>query len=844
MINEIVKWIKQQPYWQQYLGNLIFSNGNLNEEVLKTVYSIFKQEYGLVEQPLQKENLPFLIKREVNESVERYAWNGVSNITGVNALSSKESLSVGSQITLIYGENGTGKSGYTRLLNNAFLSRGDKNIISNIYSNINEEVSATFYFTDQTGNQISINFPKEKNRSLFNGVAVFDTVSAMTDLTKENEISFAPIEFGFFEDFMTGFVYVKNSLEADIRKLQVENPFIIYFKEQTSIKELVLSLNKNTDLKYLRQKVKPSENLENNYKEKMNRQSTLLGLNVNKKVAEYNQYKNNLKQLEEKIERLNEKFSLNRLEKIKELLASKVDLEKICDKEGLKQFKEDNIYLLGSTEWKNFIQAADTYYGEIDKEIDHCIFCGQSLEHVQLIDKYWKFLSSAAEKNLSMANNNIIKIKEDFLSLGTKLIVNGSKLEEWLKEEYPDCLRVILEAELKFEKMKNNIVGNIDSMTLDFQIDSSAISTNSFNDIYKQLNQKITGLNQEKVISELKEIKKFEEEYNDIQKLRGLLTEIDDYILNLRWVDKARRINPSTNRVTTFQNQLFKKYVTQEYIDNFKEECKNLQTNFSAQIVQRGRKGTTLSKLTVQGKKPIEILSEGEQRSIALANFMAETKLNPNNNCLVFDDPVSSLDHKRREAISMRLVEEAKYKQIVILTHDITFLLSIQQCCDKNNVSYQTTTLRKLQNEAGYVQNNVPWIGMTVKKRISYLRNELQSIEKVYKLLQSGNIDKQEEYEKSAKLWCEQLRETWERMIEEVLFNNSVQRFSPAIQTQRLKNALFTKDLYQEVENGMSNCSNWVHDRAAGLGEAIPNPDELLEYLEACNSFQKSNKPK
>lgn len=844
MINKIVKWIKQQPYWQQYLGNLIFSNGNLNEEVLKTVYSIFKQEYGLVEQPLQKENLPFLIKREVNESVERYAWNGVSNITGVNALSSKESLSVGSQITLIYGENGTGKSGYTRLLNNAFLSRGDKNIISNIYSNINEEVSATFYFTDQTGNQISINFPKEKNRSLFNGVAVFDTVSAMTDLTKENEISFAPIEFGFFEDFMTGFVYVKNSLEADIRKLQVENPFIIYFKEQTSIKELVLSLNRDTDLKYLKQKVKLSEKLENNYKEKMNRQSTLLGLNVNKKVAEYNQYKNNLKQLEEKIERLNEKFSLNRLEKTKELLASKVDLEKICDKEGLKQFKEDNIYLLGSTEWKNFIQAADTYYGQIDKEIDHCIFCGQSLEHVQLIDKYWKFLSSAAEKNLSMANNNIIKIKEDFLSLDTKLIVNGSKLEEWLKEEYPDCLRVILEAELKFEKMKNSIVENIDSMTLDFQIDSSAISTNSFNDIYKQLNQKITGLNQEKVISELKEIKKFEEEYNDIQKLRGLLTEIDDYILNLKWIDKARGINPSTNRITTFQNQLFKKYVTQEYIDNFKEECKNLQTNFSAQIVQRGRKGTTLSKLTVQGKKPIEILSEGEQRSIALANFMAETKLNPNNNCLVFDDPVSSLDHKRREAISMRLVEEAKYKQIVILTHDITFLLSIQQCCDKNNVSYQTTTLRKLQNEAGYVQNNVPWIGMTVKKRVSYLRNELQSIEKAYKLLQSGNIDKQEEYEKSAKLWCEQLRETWERMIEEVLFNNSVQRFSPAIQTQRLKNALFTKDLYQEVENGMSNCSNWVHDRAAGLGEAIPNPDELLEYLETCNSFQKSNKPK
>ncbi|MCT1798356.1 AAA family ATPase [Aerococcus viridans] len=844
MLNEIVEWIKNQPYWQQYLGNLIFANGDLDDARLETVYLLFKQEFDLVEQPLQKEDLPFLIKNDISESAEYYTWDGVSNITGVNALSSKESLSIGSQITLIYGENGTGKSGYTRLLNNAFLSRGDKNIISNIYSDANEEIGANFHFTDLAGKQSVINFPKEKNKSLFNSVAVFDTVSAMNDLTKENEISFAPIEFRFFEDLMAGFVYVKNSLETAIKKLQVENPFIIYFKENTSIRDLVLSLNKDTDLNNLEQRITLSEKLEVDYKEKMKRKAILLGLNVNKKVAEYNHYKTNLKQLEEKIKRLNEKFSSNRLQKTKDLLVSKEELEQICDKEGLKQFKDDNIYLLGSSEWKNFIQVADTYYKAIDREIDHCIFCGQSLEHVHLIDKYWKFLSSAAEKNLSMANKNINKITGEFLSLDTKLIVNDSKLEEWLKEEYPGHLQIIFDAELKFEEMKKNIVENLGSNNLDFRIENKAISTDSFNEIYKQLDKKITELNQEEVAFELKEIKKFEEEYDDIKKLKGLLPQINSYILNLRWIDKAQRVNPSTNRITTFQNQLFKKYVTQEYVDNFKVECKNLQTNFSAQIVQRGRKGTTLSKLTVQGKRPIEILSEGEQRSIALANFLAETKLNPNNNCLVFDDPVSSLDHKRREAISRRLVEEAKCKQIVIFTHDITFLLSIQQYCDKENISYQTTTLRKLQNEAGFVQNNVPWIGMTVKNRISYLRNELQSVEKTYKLLQSGDVNKQDEYEKSAKLWCEQLRETWERMIEEILFNNSVQRFSPAIQTQRLKSALFTKDLYQEVENGMSNCSNWVHDRAAGLGEAIPTPEELIAYLEACDSFQKSNKPK
>jgi len=40
-----------------------------------------------------------------------------------------ESIKIGKQVTLVYGENGSGKSGYTRLLNNAFISRGDKTIL-------------------------------------------------------------------------------------------------------------------------------------------------------------------------------------------------------------------------------------------------------------------------------------------------------------------------------------------------------------------------------------------------------------------------------------------------------------------------------------------------------------------------------------------------------------------------------------------------------------------------------------------------------------------------------------------------------------------------------------------
>jgi len=358
------------------------------------------------------------------------------------------------------------------------------------------------------------------------------------------------------------------------------------------------------------------------------------------------------------------------------------------------------------------------------------------------------------------------------------------------------------------------------------------------------LDRNVQHLDVDKVNKELGSIESFINEYNDKLKLEKNLPKIESFINSMKWVDSARAIKLSTQKITTFQNKLFSEYVTSKYIEKFDAECKKLSANFSAEIKQRGRKGATLSKLSIRGRSPIEVLSEGEQRSIALANFLAETGLNDRNTCLVLDDPVCSLDHKRREIIAKRLVEEASDRQIVILTHDITFLLSIQDHCSSNGIDCCTTTIRKLRDETGIVQEEtVPWISMPVNKRIKQLRDRLQSIDRYYGDINSDSIEKMEEYEGMAKLWCELLRETWERTIEEILFNNSVQRFSQAIQTQRLKKAVFTQELYLELETGMTNCSKWVHDRASGLGEEIPKPEELEEYLKACDNFVKANRP-
>ena len=57
------------------------------------------------------------------------------------------------------------------------------------------------------------------------------------------------------------------------------------------------------------------------------------------------------------------------------------------------------------------------------------------------------------------------------------------------------------------------------------------------------------------------------------------------------------------------------------------------------------RKGKTKHQLTIQaGVRPSGVLSEGEQRVVAIAAFLAELSTSTAQSPIVFDDPVSSLD--------------------------------------------------------------------------------------------------------------------------------------------------------------------------------------------------------
>lgn len=291
-----------------------------------------------------------------------------------------------------------------------------------------------------------------------------------------------------------------------------------------------------------------------------------------------------------------------------------------------------------------------------------------------------------------------------------------------------------------------------------------------------------------------------------------------------------------TNPISLKASELTQKVVSTELSTALNAEFKSLGVgNLQVQLKSRADKGKAYHKLKLdlpQLKTPADILSEGEQRAIALASFLAEISMSRSTGGVVFDDPVSSLDHKRRERVARRLAQEAAKRQVIILTHDLYFLSLLVEEAQKAGVPLKTQSVTRRPEGFGIADPDLPFEGMNTKARVGYLRNKQPQIKKLY---QSG--DELEHRKQTADAY-RQLRIAWERAIEEVLFCSVVLRFRKGIEANRLSGVVVEDSDYATVERWMSKCSNYAHDEALLGGVEVPDPEELLADINALEEWR------
>ena len=231
-----------------------------------------------------------------------------------------------------------------------------------------------------------------------------------------------------------------------------------------------------------------------------------------------------------------------------------------------------------------------------------------------------------------------------------------------------------------------------------------------------------------------------------------------------------------------------------------------------------------------------DVLSEGESRTLSLAAFLTELTTAATKSAIIFDDPVSSLDHVWRGRIARRLVVEAKERQVIVFTHDLLFLRLLLDECQRQSVDCQHQYIRR-EAEAGICSTDLPWIAMNVKDRIGKLRERWQAAEKTFRT--SGA----EAYERDARDIYGLLREAWEQAVSEVLLNGVVERYRHSIETQRVRHL---HDISEQdctaVFNAMTECSRWIrgHDQPLADAAPFPQPSELQKHIQELDDWVRA----
>jgi hypothetical protein len=224
-----------------------------------------------------------------------------------------------------------------------------------------------------------------------------------------------------------------------------------------------------------------------------------------------------------------------------------------------------------------------------------------------------------------------------------------------------------------------------------------------------------------------------------------------------------------------------------------------------------------------------QILSEGEQRAIALGSFLAELKL-ANHACgIVFDDPVSSLDHRRRGRVAKRLAVESRQRQVLIFTHDVVFLQQLRDQCDKLNLQPYFCQLEANSGFYGNVSEGLPWTHKSYGERIDFLEKAHKRFEKM-----PWPADPSEELAREMIRQYSFLRATIERVAQDFILGGTVQRFKDYIDVKKLKLVVGLQESeVDEILRINQRCHDLVeaHDPSSAKDEPPPTPDELKQDI-------------
>jgi hypothetical protein len=406
-------------------------------------------------------------------------------------------------------------------------------------------------------------------------------------------------------------------------------------------------------------------------------------------------------------------------------------------------------------------------------------------------------------KNIEQVNLNL-QMNQDLKQLFKSTVINS--------ENISICQAITIFHKLS-NRLKTDLLSSlskkekiVDFLPLSYQNLSSSMDT-----LLVSISSNIEKLKSDESTKQV-ELKKLLDAISPLEEHKAIFEQKEQI---KKWITLGKKIQVletkmnaiNTRALSSLSKEAHDNLLTENLKTKFVEELQSIGfRNLDAKLENAGvSKGKTQTKLILHNTDKISsILSEGEQKAVALSIFIAEVRMQSQNNPIIFDDPVNSLDHKIASNFAKRILELDN--QSIVFTHNKLFLDSFETAsgahicknliangCNKQGKHiYLYTVQAESKNSKGIISNRQE------DKAITHFTNAKQ-------YLDESPFSQHNEV-------ASKLRKTVECLIDEKVFNGQVPTKFTSKNNRIHWDSL--KDLKNEHE--LIDSLREIHDRVSG----------------------------
>ncbi len=767
-------------------------------------------------------------------------------------------------VTVIYGDNGSGKSGYCRIAKKLCRSLTADDLLGNVFEiGVKPPAEVLVRFLEEGATEPTPITWKDGTQppAPIARISVFDSANARLYVDKQNRIGFLPAAIALLERHGL----IRGELEAEFREeikiieKKLKTPLPGGYTVAGAVAKLLARLEiKSKEALPSADEIRKLAAVSEQETAELAGLEQALATDPSTMAAKRRRAKAALQKLLTASEQIDEALSVVAVETYRDLYATAESTAQAAKFAASGAFAAMPLSGVGLSPWRLMFDHARAYAASVtgvdhqhlpDQEGDHCMLCQEPMtaDAAARVRAFNDFVMGAANKAAlaaSVAHGEALRKVKD-LAIATSDAVEAA-LGEFgdLAAKRKETVPLIAAYCTAAGKRRDAIVAITtladltalpllaDPIVLKVRTEVEALEAEALADDEAAANDgnRATDRAQRDALKDRKKLS------DDLAVVLARLADLEEHRKLLACCDVVE-----TGSVSRQMTSLRRSLVMENLEKRIVAEIEALAlTHIPFAVNDRSQDGQSYFEVGLNAAKAIansKVLSEGEQRALALACFLAEVGGDTSRQGMIIDDPVSSLDHVRIRRVAARLVKEAATgRQIIIFTHNLLFFNEVVDAAAQASPAIPLVRNYINKSEAagfGLISEiDEPWIAQPVTKRIDTLKVRLKGFDGVTDFTTDA-------WRRSAKDFYTDLRETWERLVEEVLLGKVVERFNSEVKTQSLRMVVVEDEDHKQVYWAMKRVSERSgHDMAAGKAIPVPTPAEMKSDLDVIDQYR------